>query len=445
MNRKISTLVSIFIATFFAWTSISAQEKTMYVMKKGTVDFQTTVSNVDSIVFHTVTSASKDPFDKEITGPMISYSDGGTAEMTNPFFWVRFAQGKGIDTDAVLMTASEISSFNQTSATTALRITLPSSLGNETTVTYSQITTLASTYGYTTSPKTIGTYVASFTGDRDVQLGIVTSFSQMYSYPAETTGTAYLETGLEVCEGVAIYAEYGNFYLVKSQNYFGWVLKSTVATCPKTSFDNYANPSNFVVVTAERLPTSLGVPTMLRMGTKLPIASQSGNNVTFSVPIRLSSGGLSSQEVTLTIDNNEYIYVGYLPYTTTNLLKQMFKMLGQKYGWGDQNGDRDCSSTVWTAYKCCGFILPRNTTQMELIPAGTYCKSVNGNTNIMNVLSAYRPGTILLKDGHVVMYLGYYNNAHYIIHQSGSTRNACKVTGLSIYDGLLTYLISLQK
>jgi len=389
-----------------------------------------------------------DPFDKQITGPQVAYSDGGTAAMTNPFFWVRFAQDKGINTDAEILTASEIASFNTSSATTTLRITLPSSLANETTVTHSQLTTLASTYGYTSKGSGFTAYVPSFSGNRDVRLGIVTSFAQMTTTPSAVVlgSSGNCETGLEVSEGVVIYADYGNYYLVKSQNYFGWVLQSTVATCPKESFLNYANPTSFVIVTAERLQTSLGVPTMLRMGTKLPIASIDGNNITFRVPVRLTSGGLSSQTVTLAADgNNEYIHVGYLTYNTKNLLKQMFKMLGQNYGWGDGNADRDCSSTVWTAYKCCGFILPRNTTQMEAIPAGTYCKSVSGNTNIMNVLSGYRPGSILLKSGHVVMYLGYYNGAHYIIHNSGSPRSSCKVTGLSIYDGLLTYLKSLQK
>jgi len=290
-------------------------------------------------------------------------------------------------------------------------------------------------------------YVPSFSGNRDVQLGIVTSFSQMYSYPAVTTANTYLETGLEVCEGVVIYAEYGNFYLVKSQNYFGWVLKTTVAVCSKEDFLNYATPPAFVIVTAERLTTANGVPTVLRMGTKLPLASVAvhGGSATVRIPTRTASGDLSSETVSLPIDQNEYIHIGYLPYTTTNLLKQMFKMLGQRYGWGDQNSDRDCSAAIWAAYKCFGILLPRNTGQMQNMNAGAYCKSLNGiHSTIINAIGNYRPGTILLMPGHVMMYLGYYNGAHYIIHSSGSTRASCKVTGLAIYS-TLNYIKAIEK
>ena len=446
MNKKTSRRMMLFMAALFVWITGTAQEpQTMYVIKDGVVVFQSAVSEIDSIIFY---SPAKDPFDREITGPSIAYSDGATAEMTNPFFWVRFAQGKGISANTPILTPSEITSFIQAMVNQGnLRLTLSSSLGNETAVTYSQLTTLASTYGYTSSPKRLADYVPSFTGSRDVQLGIITTFSQMYSYPAVTTATTYLETGLEVCEGVVIYAEYGNFYLVKSQNYFGWVLKTTVATCSKGDFDKYANPVDFAVVTAERIPTSLGVPAMLRMGTKLPLAGVAvhGNSASVLVPTRTAAGDLSSETVSLPIDSNEYIHIGYLPYTTTNLLKQMFRMLGQPYGWGDQYGNRDCSSTIWTAYKCCGILLPRNTGQMQNINAGTYCKSVNGtHSTIINALSSYRPGTIVLMSGHVMMYLGYYNGAHYIIHNSGGSRASCKVTGLSIYS-TLTHIKAIEK
>ena len=452
MNKKKSTLIAVLTITLFAWTNGMAQEAKIYVIKQGAINFQIPVSNIDSIIFYDpdAIEQEKDPFDREMTGPNATYSNGATAAMTNPFFWLRFAQDKGFDTGTPILTDSEIASFTNTLvAQSNLRLTLPSALVHETTVTYSQLDALATTYGYKSSPKNFASYLPNFSGSRSVQHGIVTRFSQMYSYPVVTTGTTYLETGLEVCEGVVIYGEYGSganaFYLVKSQNYFGWVLQSTVAICSQEDFRDYFTPSEFVVVTAERLPTYLdGLSTAFRMGTKLPLVSQTGNNVSFRIPIRTETGGLISQEITLPIDRDEYIHIGYLPYTTTNLLKQMFKMLGQPYGWGDRNSDRDCSSTLWTAYKCCGFLLPRNTGQMELIPAGSYCVSVGGNSTIMNALSAYRPGTILLKSGHVVMYLGYYNGAHYIIHNSSSI-NGCRVTGLSMYDGQLTSLKAIQK
>jgi len=439
MNKKKSTLMALFLTVLFAWTTGTAQNATISVIKQGEIDFQLLVSDIDSIVFYD--PGVKDPFDKQIPDAGYgTYSDGATVDMTNPFFWIRFAQNKGIDTDAIILTLSEIATLNRTSVDQGnLRLALPEDLGNETTFTYAQLDALATNYGYKSSPKNFATYMPSFSGSRNTQLGIITSFSQMLSYPgAPTNVTTYLETGLEVCEGVVIYHENNNHYLVKSQNYFGWVPKSTVAICTKSEFLEFVTPTNFIVVTAERLETDLGVPTMIRMGSKLPFVSRNGNYITFRVPTRTSSGGLDSQAVTLIADGiNEYIHVGYLPYTTTNLLKQMFKMLGRKYGWGDEGSERDCSSTVWTVYKCCGFLLPRNTTQQQSINAGPYCEAFSGtHSQIVSNLSSYRPGTVVFRPGHVVMYLGYYNGAHYIMHQTGGTRSSCRVTGITFYSDL---------
>jgi hypothetical protein len=443
MNRFFLTLIVSFTAILFA-VGTTQEAKTLYVMKQGAIDFQVSVEDIDSIIFYT--PVIKDPFDREITGPVVAYSDGGTAEMTNPFFWVRFAQAQGWNPTEVILTPAEIRSAVQSMVNQGnLRLTLPTSLANETTVTHTQLTDLAATYGYTNahtgrSRLTFTSYVPSFSGSRNVQLGVLTSFAIVSCAPNASLVRDNHETGLEVGEGVVIYAEHGNHYLVKSQNYFGWVLKSAIATVTKEQFETYVLPEKFVIVTAERIPTSLGVPTMLRMGTKLPFVSQSGNQVTFQVPVRNSDGTLGTPaERTLAIDENEYIHIGYLPYTTTNILKQMFKQLGRVYGWGDQNSERDCSSTVWAAYKCSGFLLPRNTGQQRLINAGTYIKSVSGNhATIMNALNSgiYRPGTIVLLPGHVVLYLGRINNNHYIIHQSGGDRQSCKVTGLAIYNNL---------
>ena len=383
----------------------------------------------------------KDPFDREITGPVRAYGYGGTAEMTNPFFWVRFAQEKGFDTDEVLLTPAQIRVAVENMASQGnLRLRLPETIREITTVTHAELVELAQNHNYMNRGRGFRHYVPVFSGSRNTQLGVMTSWAQMTRIPTNTPERMDLETGIEVAEGVVIYREYNGFLLVKAQNYFGWIPKSTVATVSRAEFNKYVLPAEFIVVTAERIPTSLGVPTMLRMGTKLPLVAQNGNNITFRIPTRNEDGTLGAPfDKTLAIDDRELIHVGYLPYTTTNLLKQMFRQLGQVYGWGDQNSDRDCSSALWAAYKCFGFLLPRNTAQQRLIEAGRYTIVISGNNEeIFNALSetTFRPGVIILMPGHVMMYLGKIDNRHYIIHQSGGTRNAHKVTGLDIYSTL---------
>ena len=40
------------------------------------------------------------------------------------------------------------------------------------------------------------------------------------------------------------------------------------------------------------------------------------------------------------------VHVGYLPYTKHNLLTLCYRMLGQRYGWGSENGHHDCSALM---------------------------------------------------------------------------------------------------
>lgn len=54
----------------------------------------------------------------------------------------------------------------------------------------------------------------------------------MKNEPTTSTATSYIETGLEVGEGVVIYGKYSTTWLlVRSQNYFGWIPTTTVGTC----------------------------------------------------------------------------------------------------------------------------------------------------------------------------------------------------------------------
>ena len=384
----------------------------------------------------TVSSSGADPFDRIITfGSNPTYASPATQAMTNPFYWLRRAQSAGLDINATLLTTSEIASQNTIMIQQGnMRLVSANTLANKTSVTSSEVESLRSTFGYS--------FPSGWTLQSSVQHAVVTSFAAMKNYPTTSGDKTYMETGLEVGEGVAIYGKYssGSWLLVRSQNYFGWIQASTVGTCSGADMVTFANPGSFAVITAERIKTTQvsGLPTMLRMGTRLPLVSSNASSATVKVPTRNSNGTLNTAgaNVTIPIDSNEYIHVGYLPYSTKNIIKQMFKMLGQVYGWGDLNSDRDCSSTVWAAYKVCGFLLARNTSQQSLIAAGTYVRKYPSSGYIYKNYDTYLPnvrmGAILLMSGHVMLYLGKVDSNHYIIHQYGSLY--CQVTGMRSYS-----------
>jgi hypothetical protein len=58
----------------------------------------------------------------------------------------------------------------------------------------------------------------------------------------------------------------------------------------------------------------------------------------------------------------------YLPLTRANLIRQAFKFLGERYGWGHSYDARDCSGFVSEVYRSMGVQLPRNTRDQAVSP-----------------------------------------------------------------------------
>jgi cell wall-associated NlpC family hydrolase len=177
------------------------------------------------------------------------------------------------------------------------------------------------------------------------------------------------------------------------------------------------------------------------MGVKLPLMNPSeipnvmyGQNPYTShvvkIPIKNAKGALAFTWAL--IARNQDVSVGYLPYSKENIIKQGFKFLGERYGWGHDYNGRDCTGFVGEIYKSFGLIMPRNSGQQGQGRYGinqTFILSENLNESVENkvkkILSTIEVGDLLYISGHVMMYLGDDNAEPYIIHD---------VKGLSYFD-----------
>ena len=84
MNIKILNSIAVIIAALFAVATINAQEaKTMYVMKKGAVIFQHTVSDIDSIIFYEPSIDPTDPLTSD-AGVVINGVKWATRNVDKP-------------------------------------------------------------------------------------------------------------------------------------------------------------------------------------------------------------------------------------------------------------------------------------------------------------------------------------------------------------------------
>jgi NlpC/P60 family len=59
----------------------------------------------------------------------------------------------------------------------------------------------------------------------------------------------------------------------------------------------------------------------------------------------------------------------YLPLTRANIIRQAFKFLGERYGWGDLYNGRDCSGFASDVYRSMDVLLPPNSGAQGRSPA----------------------------------------------------------------------------
>lgn len=256
----------------------------------------------------------------------------------------------------------------------------------------------------------------------------------IYSSTTSKECDFFQESACQACEGVLLLnqSKDSKWYFVQSNNYRGWVDASNIAvTTDKKQFFDYLNSQNFLVVTGNYIKTQFNPYSeqvsdeKFFMGTKIPFITSNipsvidnqctDGNYVVKLPVRDKNGILNFKLAI--ISKNQDIHVGFLTYTHENILKQAFKLLGDRYDWGDKYVGRDCSGFILCIFKTFGFNLPRNTDVQELTPGSK--KQFNKNDSLSNrnqTLDKVNPGAIIFMNNHVMLYLGKENGTHYIIH-----------------------------
>jgi hypothetical protein len=235
----------------------------------------------------------------------------------------------------------------------------------------------------------------------------------------------FQETLCQALEPVAILHTSSDnmWYFIQMYNYYGWVKKSDVAVFNnKKEMLDYTSNKKILTVIGKEIKISNNTFTL---GTYLPyMANAGGYNI--KLPTINNNGYVAFKEYF--IAKNPLLNEGYLPYTSSNILKEAFKLKGVPYGWGDKNG-RDCSSFIMYVYKTFGIRFPRNADQQENT-VGTKYNLINGSASertkaFQNVF----PGACVYKNGHAMIYIGMIENVPYIIHDFNIViRNGRKVS-----------------
>lgn len=266
------------------------------------------------------------------------------------------------------------------------------------------------------------------------------------------------ETRLNVFEPVRVLHQStdGKWLFVQAWNYRGWAAADTVALTDRAEWEQYADPERVLVVTGNRVTLNENVYNEtasgreLFMGTVLPMLSDVPETIDFMttesgyavlLPARGSDGKLVT--VQALVPWNADVREGYLPYSEENVLRQVFKLAGDRHGWSDMNKSRDSTSVVTDVYRTFGFRLPRNSSQQAAMPAQTVETENMSDSEKAAAICEQPVGSLILMDGHVALYVGEENGVPYVLHSiyvayddegTEEIYNAVVVTDLSLRD-----------
>lgn len=275
------------------------------------------------------------------------------------------------------------------------------------------------------------------------RFGILTRRQDLRAFPTNELLTrergafdvdAFQLTALSLGTPVAVVHESrsGDWTFVQSPLYKGWVRSDSIAfvSGPEEAYE-FLEKEPFLVVTASTLttepdPYDASVSCVfLQMGDRVPIAAPrdfeaniqaQGPQCCYSVllPVRGESGMLEKRTGLIPLSAD--VRIGFLPPTRANVIRQAFKMLGERYGWGCAFGRRDCSRYIMDIFRTVGLRLPRNTRCQEQGTAGKTIEFSGSIAERLKIADALEPGDAIYMKGHVLIYLGKYNGSHYVIH-----------------------------
>jgi cell wall-associated NlpC family hydrolase len=226
----------------------------------------------------------------------------------------------------------------------------------------------------------------------------------------------------------------GQWLFVVSPRYAAWVEAGAIAEGDRATVLGYGARTPYRVATGAKPRTvfTREEPRLselqLDMGVRIPLAGVpldqpvNGQHPYTSwildLPVRNGDGRLGFAPALL--QKNADSAADYLPLTRANLVRQSFKFLGERYGWGHAYNGRDCSGFVSEVYRSMGVQLPRNTSDQAVSPvfARTHFEAGDSRAKRMAAVEALDTGDLIYIPGHVMMFVGRIDGMPYVIHDT---------------------------
>ena len=230
----------------------------------------------------------------------------------------------------------------------------------------------------------------------------------------------------------------GSWSFVASDRYLAWMETSRLATGTREQMAAYRTRTPSLLVTGATARTVFNPvrpdisELQLDMGVRVPLLEDwpaqdqvHGQHPAFGhvieLPARRANGSL--EFVPALLPRTAEVSAEPLPLTPANLIRQGFRFLGERYGWGHSFNARDCSGFVSEIYRSMGVQLPRNTRDQAVSPAlaKTVLTAESTRDERLAAVANMQVGDLIYIPGHVMMMIGRDNGMTYVIHDTSGT------------------------
>jgi cell wall-associated NlpC family hydrolase len=281
---------------------------------------------------------------------------------------------------------------------------------------------------------------------------------RVFNRQGETDIDRFQESALFPGDPVAIVhaSRDAKWMFVVSERYAAWVAANVIAEGDRATVLDYATRKPYRIVTGAK-PRTLFTreeprlsELQLDMGVRIPLANVAQDKPVngqhpyaswiLDLPVRGADGRLGFAPALL--QRNVDSTADYLPLTRANLIRQSFKFLGERYGWGHSYNGRDCSGFVSEVYRSMGVELPRNTSDQSVSPAFNriHFEADTPRATRMAAVDALDVGDLIYIPGHVMMFAGRIDGMPWVIHDTNGgtvlgpdgTLRALQLNGVSL-------------
>lgn len=263
--------------------------------------------------------------------------------------------------------------------------------------------------------------------------GLVTSYANQRFLPTKESlfsqkGDADFDelqnSALDVGTVVAVVHQSldGKWYYVLSSLSDGWVEADKVVIGDTQQIKNYADSKDFVIITSPKAdifldPSMTNFYEYARMGVKLPLVDENESQYIVQIPLKDQDGQMQLNKGYI---SKSQAHRGYLPYTARTIYNQAFLMLDKPYGWGDMNGEQDCSRFLQMVFATVGLELPRDSKDQAQVgeEIASFDEKTANKVKLDILQNALGGITILPMKGHIMLYLGMANSIPFVIHET---------------------------